>query len=214
MPIDIDRFTRARPFLYHLTARMNLERIRSLAALQPAADVLRNAAAEMHVRSRRTESTVVRVNECRIHVRDQRPLHGGNIAFVGGWQMQDLVGYLNEHVFFWPGTRAGPISHGLRHFKRYQSEDNVVLVVRTADLIRTVGNPPVPFCRYNSGSPRWSGGRPSPRGPQTFQSPDSFDGTPSDVVEVVFRGSVKLPADGLRVATPSEFESGSAVLER
>lgn len=207
MPMDLEHFVHIRPLLYHLTARANLERIKSSATLQPAADLLGHAGEEALVRTKRAESAVVRVNGSRVHIRDQQPLHEGNIAFATGWQFQDFVKHLNEHVFFWPGTPTGPISYGVRHFQRYHEEDNVVLVVETEEVLKMAGNPPICFCRYNSGSPRWSGGRPSPRGPQTFQRAGVFDGSPSRVVEVVFRGPVKLPQGGLRVTSPSEFVS-------
>jgi hypothetical protein len=51
------------------------------------------------------------------------------------------------------------------------------------------------FCKYNSGSPRWSGGRARPRGSDTFSTAVDNSFRLGDVVEVVFKGSVSLPAD-------------------
>jgi hypothetical protein len=49
------------------------------------------------------------------------------------------------------------------------------------------------FCRYNSGSPRCSYGKKSPRGPQTFVAADQFAERPKRVVEVTFATPITLP---------------------
>jgi hypothetical protein len=54
---------------------------------------------------------------------------------------------------------------------------------------------PPPFTKYNSGSPRYSGGRPSPRGPDTFLPAEQCTFPSSKVVEVTFAESVMLPDD-------------------
>jgi hypothetical protein len=70
----------------------------------------------------------------------------------------------------------------------------VLIRVTTSELLDANSESTAEFCRYNSGSPRYSGGRPSPRGPGTFVSAESFDGTPGSVAELVFRDSATLPA--------------------
>jgi hypothetical protein len=49
------------------------------------------------------------------------------------------------------------------------------------------------FCRFNSGAPRMTGGRRSPRGPDTFQKANEWRGPPFRVAEVSFVGRVVLP---------------------
>jgi hypothetical protein len=115
------------------------------------------------------------------------------MALAGGWNFEDLVEALNERVFFWPGTEHGPIDYGLRHFARYESECPLTIRVRTDDLFEANPRSIPEFCDRNSGSPRYSGGRASPRGPDTFVMASRFTGAPSRVVELTFTGSVRLP---------------------
>ena len=65
--------------------------------------------------------------------------------------------------------------------------------VRMRELMESNRDSPPKFCCYNSGSPRCSGGQRSPRGDDTFLHYEDFNGTPSDVVEVVFHRRVQLP---------------------
>lgn len=205
MPLDISRFVKTRPYLYHLTARSNLKLIAASGRLRTAADLLAEAGERPLLRQRRRESRVVVCEGERVHVRDQAPLHAGNLKLSDRWTFDDFVEHLNEHVFFWPGTEAGPIGYGLRHFERYAEEDNVVLVLKTDEVIACQSAIEPRFCRFNSGSPRCTGGKPSPRGPGTFLLARDFVGTPSSVVEVTFRGSVSLPAGSLTTRQPKHF---------
>ena len=88
-----------------------------------------------------------------------------------------------------------------------------LLRVSTRDLITDNSGVEPMFCRFNSGSPRYSNGRASPRGPGTFVSSDRFAGRPSEVVELTFPGSVKLPKRTEYGSTPDgpwiELESVS-----
>jgi len=61
------------------------------------------------------------------------------------------------------------------------------------------------FCRFNSGSPRVSGGNKPPRGPETFVPGEQLFLPPSRVVETAFRGSVRLPEEGLEWREVYEF---------
>jgi hypothetical protein len=80
--------------------------------------------------------------------------------------------------------------------------DPVILRVRTEALLRE--NPAPLFCRFNSGAPRCSNGKKSPRGPDTFLPADQFTGTCGDVVELTFLHGVALPACSNYRDVPSE----------
>jgi hypothetical protein len=110
------------------------------------------------------------------------------------WTFERFIAHLNDRVFFWPGTLNGPISYGSRHFARYEAESPAILRVPTLDVFEA--NPAVLplFCRFNSGSPRCTQGRPSPRGAMTFVEAQDAAFRASQVVEVTFAGSVELPA--------------------
>ncbi len=205
MPLDLQKFVRTRPFLFHLTARQNLEHIQKDGVLKPANDLFAESGNPDLVKKRRRESVVISIGKKQIHIRDQAPLHAGNMSLPKEWSFEQFVAHLNKHVFWWPGKKSGPISYGLRHFERYVADDNVVLVVPTPELIAANRDVPVTFCRYNSGSPRCTGGKPSPRGPNTFQAPSNFSGQASSVIEVTFAGAIRVPKQHLRVESPSHF---------
>ncbi len=192
MPLDLERFARTRPCLYHLTASSNADLIRRSLRLHPAIKILTAARDTRAARVRRRDSLVVRVGKDAIQLRDQAPLHAGNVSFNDGWRLEDLVEHLNQHVFFWPGRRDGPIPYGVRHFQRYAAEDAVVLVLNTAEVFAANAAQGPRFCQYNSGSPRCSGGKGSPRGPNTFAPASQYHGNPSSVVEVTFNDTVDL----------------------
>jgi hypothetical protein len=130
----------------------------------------------------------------RIELRDQAPLHAGNMALDDGWTFDDFVAHLNERGFFWPGGDAGPISYGARHYERYAVEKPAILRIATAALLAENPERPPHFCRYNSGSPRCSNGRKSPRTARTFVRGEEADFGLGSVVEVTFVGEVRLPA--------------------
>ncbi|UUO07895.1 hypothetical protein M4951_06160 [Blastopirellula sp. J2-11] len=187
-------FTRTRPYLYHLTDRDNLNHIRATRAMLSAAVLLQQAGDNAYLRAKRQSSIQVKIGQRVISIRDQQPLHAGNITFQGGYGFADVIEMLNKRVFFWPGTSHGPISYGERHFLRYENDQPVILRVATADLFQTNSDVSPLYCRYNSGSPRCTGGKGSPRGPVTFALAEDADFTASNVVEVTFLNQVTLPA--------------------
>jgi hypothetical protein len=135
------------------------------------------------------------INGEMVLVRDQAPLYAGNVRFRNGWAIQDLLRDLNSRVFFWPGTGRGPVSYGVRHFQRYEAERPVIMRIGLLSLLEANEGVLPRFCRFNSGSPRCSGGLGSIRGPNTFLTADVADFTPGKAVEVAFLDKVLLPAD-------------------
>jgi len=195
MPFTLARYAQLRPFLYHLTARANHSRIEELRQLESAAVLFVISGSVSALRVRRRAHLPLRIGAHQVFVRDQAPLHAGNVAFAGGWDLADLVADLNRRVFFWPGGAQGPIAYGQRHFERYADEAPLIIRVRAEALFQVNPERAPLFCRYNSGSPRCNGGRPSPRGPDTFLSAENCLYRPADVVEVTFLDTVVLPPD-------------------
>jgi hypothetical protein len=193
MPFDLNNFIAARPWVYHLTSNSNFPTIREQRRLESASELIAKANLPELLRRRRPSHKPIRVNGVEIQLRDQAPLHAANIAFENGWQLPDLIEELNKLVFFWPGTAIGPSPYGRRHFARYKAENPVLVRVSTRDLIAENSGVEPLFCRFNSGSPRYSNGRASPRGSGTFVTSDRFAGRPSEVVELTFPVSVRLP---------------------
>ena len=196
MAFSLQRFAEVRPYLYQLTATGNLGRVRSRRCLESAKSLLTAAGQLGLLHHRRGRHHTITLDGMTVSLRDQTPRYEGNIEFEAGWTFAQVIALLNQRVFFWPGTLAGPIDYGTRHYERYEAEQPAVIRVRTRSLLRAnPGNSPL-FCRYNSGSPRCSGGVRSPRGAATFQTLL----TPTDirlgkVVEVTFVGSACLPDD-------------------
>lgn len=209
MPLDLERFARTRPYLYHLTAASNIPWITADRRLDSAFALLERSGRADQARVRRKSHLVVHAPGREVVLRDQAPLHRGNLRLPEGFTFEDFVAVLNARVFFWPGNEAGPIDYGVRHFERYSHEDCAVIVVRTKELFdANLGTVPQ-FCRYNSGSPRCNGGHPVPRGPNTFVPADLCSWRPGEIKEVTFSPAVLLDGCGLKIVSPARWTVGS-----
>lgn len=195
MPFATSDFAARRPYLYHLTSRANADRLARSRRLEMAATLMLAAGRADLLRARRGEHVAIEVDGHQLELRDQGPLHPGNVEFEGGWDFEDLVESLNRRVYFWPGDALGPCDYGLRHWERYRTERPALLRVPAAALLRANPRAQLLFCAYNSGSPRCTGGRRSPRGPRTFLPAGAFPRGVGDVVEVTIPGRVELPAE-------------------
>lgn len=165
-----EKFTKLRPYLYHLTATMNIGRILRLRRLDCAATLLEAGKRNGLLRERRMQGFIVCVDDQKVHIRDQKPLHPKNMKLTDGRTFERWLEHLNSFVFFWPGNAQGPIRPGVAHFNRYADERPAPRLIRipTQDLLAANTNSPPRFSRYNSGAPRQSKGKPIPRGPDTF----------------------------------------------
>ncbi|GMU80393.1 MAG: hypothetical protein AMXMBFR47_02640 [Planctomycetota bacterium] len=191
MPLDESRFIRTRPYLFHLTSRQNLGRIRELRTLHSAASLLERAGRMELNTIRRVDHFAIEVDGEAVSLRDQKPLHRGPMRLEGGWTYEDFVAHVNSLVFFWPGSEEQPIDYGARHFERYRHEGPVIIRIPSGELI---GNGAESlYSRCNSGAPRCSRRKHAPRGPDTFVPAARFDGKPGNVVEVAFSGQVAIP---------------------
>ncbi len=184
---------RVRPVLYHLTSSENVANIASTRVLMSAATIFRRAGRLEIMATKRPSLLRIDLDGVAFVIRDQKPLHSGNVRYEGGWSFSDLVSSLNARVFFWPGDENGPISYGERHFERYRNENPAILRVPTRDLLSSNAAADLRVCRYNSGSPRCSRGLGSRRGPDVFVRPECAEFTPGATVEVTVIDSVCLP---------------------
>jgi hypothetical protein len=193
MSFTLEALTVRRSFLYHLTDSRNLQRIRTTRHLESASRIFHAAGEGVAVRTRRRAGLIVEVDGVPVYIRDQAPLHAGNMQLERGWAFEDFVAHLNARVFFWPGNDTGPISYGVRHYQRYAEDCPVILRVPTRALFSENAGRVALFCRWNSGSPRCTYGRKSPRTAKTFVDADDADYRASQVVEVTFEDLVCLP---------------------
>jgi hypothetical protein len=170
----------------------------------PAAALMEQAGSMDLLRMRRRVHVQLRVATGGIVIRDQAPLHRGNLRLPNGYSFEEFIESLNRRIFFWPGSSTGPISYGVRHFKRYQQERPVIIRIGFQALMRANRGAEPRYCRY-SGSPRCARGVKSPRGPETFLPAAEFSGTPRQVVEVTFDSPIVVIEDaqfGRRPAGP------------
>ena len=212
MPFETEEFLSLRPFLYHVTARENADALADSPVLQPAETLLHWAGRPDLIRQRRREDISISAGVHRVVIKDQKPLIAENVQLPNGWEFGDLIALLNRHVFFWPGTAAGPIRRGRRLRVKYEAERPLVVRVRTSSLFEA--NPAsIPlFSAFNTGAPRMQNGQRVPRGPRLFTTADDFSRRASAVVEVVFRSHVVLPDDA-ELSTEAGWRRLAPVLE-
>src|SRR5262245_17521055 len=149
MPVDLARFSELRPYLYHVTARENLDSLRRRRGIDCAAALMRRCNRTDLLRWRRTSSMTLHDDTDTFVLKDQHPLVEANIDFRG-CSMQEFVEYLNEHVFFWPGRIDGPIRAGLNLHAHYEHETPGVLRIPTRDLVATNSDVEALFCEFNA----------------------------------------------------------------
>ena len=203
MSFTVSEYSKLRPFLYHVTARENLSRLRRTRLLAPAAELIRAAGRPELLRTRRAESVTVFIDGEAVVLKDQRPLIEANVEPTDGWEFGDLVEFLNEHVFFWPGDAIGPILSGQRLLAHYAADLPAILRVSVADLMAANRALPPLFSPYNTGAPRMQRGKPVRRGPDIFRVAHEARRRRFEVVEVAFRGTLTLP-DAVHVPGSSE----------
>ncbi len=195
MPFTLAEFAARSPYAFHLTARQNLDFVMEKGALYPSELLLREAGLQNWLAEKRGEHVDAAIPGRKIVVRDQAPLHRGNMTLDDGWSFGDFIVHLNRRVFFWAGKKDGrPIDYGRRHFERYAGESPVIIRVLTEDIFAANSAITPEFCRYNSGSPRCSNGKRSPRGAKTFSTCNLAEFRASEVVEITFAASVILPS--------------------
>ena len=198
----IDRFIEIRPFAYHVTQRANLARLARSRRLYPAADLIRRSGELSVLRARRGDQRPLNVDGEAVVLQDQRPLILANAQLDPMWTEGDFIEFLNEHVFFWPGVKSGPIRYGARLLDHYEEQSPAVIRVCTATLLAENCLLTPLFCAFNSGAPRRQGGRCVRRGRDLFLPAATFPRSPGGAVELVFRGAVELP-NGSEFATPA-----------
>jgi hypothetical protein len=203
MAFTLDAVARLRPFLYHLTDWQNVPRIRRMRMLESATALATAAGRADVIAARRRGHVQLALEEEAVLLRDQAPLHVGNMRLDDGWTFEGFVRHLNDRVFFWPGTAAGPIDYGVRHYERYAAEHPALLRVPFRALLAANPTAEPQFCRYNSGSPRWSRGVAAPRGSATFVTAAVAQFSAAQVVEVTVPGSIVLPVDTMIGGQPT-----------
>jgi hypothetical protein len=177
--------------LYHSTAPENLTSIKQTFTLYSAAALAPDRTCIV-----RAANLPVRFGRHLVSIRDQCALRKHQVRLVGGWLWEDLISEINRRVFFWPGSQNGPNQYGRNFTEAYRKRGHHTITIRVGFRALMEANPrnaPY-FCKFNSGAPRMSAGKRSPRGPATFLLHRDWCDPPSGVAEVSFLGKVVLPS--------------------
>ena len=208
-------FAKLRPCLWHLTTRDNWISIRKCAG--EGGDYSLSSTAALHAQA---ESPGFELAEPRSTcqplvlpggtalIRDQLPLVNARkrLEFPEGWDLARYCGWLNEFVFFWPGTRDAPATRpGKRHFRYYLRKTDVKLTFLKLDAEKVLRRHEraALFSKVNSGPPP---GRKKvvERGPGIFLTAGEID-VPSNVVEVAFPDTLTLKPDEVTPVSESRM---------
>jgi hypothetical protein len=188
--VDVERFTQIRPYLYHVTARENLAAIARARRLHTAAELMQRAGRTDLLRWQRRQPIQLVIDDDRAVLTGQAALIEERISLRHGWSFGDFIEYLNEHVFFWPGSPEGPAKSGV--LSHDELAGAALLRVPAADLFEINAEPL--FCAVNVRAPRGQDARRTPRGPHLFTPAAEFTRREAEVIEVGFRSGVDLPA--------------------
>lgn len=205
MAFTLAQYAALRPFLYHVTARENLTRLRRSQRLETASAILRAAGRKDLLRVRRPSPVTITLGGESVVLKDQRPLVEANLTFTTNWQFDDFVEYLNDHVYFWPGDALSMVGPGGRLLAHYAPESPLVLRVLFSALVAANSDVPPLFSPYNSGAPRMQRGKGVKRGPDLFRSAEQSRRRPHEVVEVAFRAGVVLPSETTVAGEPERW---------
>ena len=184
--MDVQKFSRLRPFLYHLTDRKNLNNIIETKKLFSTKKIVENSNISNKrefLRTKRKGHRAVCSNGINYNIRDQQPISMIALpkCLSDGWNPGDFIEHLNKRVYFWC-----TLERLKRHFNRYLDEKPVILKFLTSEIIE-LNKDNVEYCRINSGATRansYLGGIAPMRGAKTFLKGDLYPLTPGSVVEV------------------------------
>lgn len=202
--IELDQFAQKRPFLYHLTAGVNVDSITTSGTLFSASVLLEaadEAEAKVFLRVRRPQHLTIKLNGRLLQIRDQRPLSEKALAkcLEGDLRPADYYEILNSRVFLWP-----TIQRLQKHYDRYKDEKPTLLRFSTSQIIAL--NPNLEFSRLNSGATRansYLGGIAPRRGRGTFRLAKAFDYGISAIAEVTLQQRCLLPRTFECARTPA-----------
>ncbi|WP_144059840.1 DUF7002 family protein [Rhodopirellula sallentina] len=140
MAIDFTKLIDRTPFLFHLTYLPSLERIRRTMTLESAARLLDLGNKQEWLRKRREDMLRFNIGNDKIVLTDQRPLTAGNVDFRDGWEVGDLVEFVNRRVFFWRGDHTGLLCKDRGHFGTYNERGKQLVGHFVVGIEQQIGN--------------------------------------------------------------------------
>lgn len=194
--MDINKFIKRNPYLYHLTDKENAgiimeqRRILSTVTIINASNIPDK---NTFLRKRRPDHTTINIDGVEYKIRDQRPISilALSKCVTDNWDTGDFIYHLNRRVFLWPNLKRLQI-----HYQRYQDEKPVIFRFSSQDILNI--HPNAEFCRLNSGATRANshlGGKAPERGKDTFQIASAYTFPVSSVAEVTIPDYCTLPTE-------------------
>jgi hypothetical protein len=199
----LPRLLELRPFAFHICSELNFASIQRSHELRSATALVLGTTFEQLLSVRRAKSVVAHLPEGTVEIRDNRPLRLGSLELEPDVTVEEFLQEINSRVFLWPGNEKGPIGTGCAHFERYHGEGDVrVIRAPLKDLLRVNPDRALSVTYCNSGSARHHSGRKVLRGRSTFQPVEHATRPMSEVKELTFVGSVRLPKSVVWSPTP------------
>lgn len=198
--------------LYHLTHQDNIDHILETGVIYSTTHLVDNSdtVGEDFLEKRRVGLQTVNFDGVEIVIRDQDPLNPNLMpkALDGSCSKEDFIRLVNNRVFFWPNK-----SRLRNHYNRYIKEEPKIFVFDLADIYN-LNSKRIELSKFNSGALRCHphyDGAPSPRGLNTFQSPEDFDGNYSKVVEFTILEYCTLPKDFMIMDHPDDESNAQSI---
>lgn len=192
--MDIEKFIKLRPYLYHLTDNRNIEHILKTRKLYSTEYLVKQSTIEGKtdfLSTKRDGHHEISIGEDVFRIRDQRPI---SLKVLGrslteNWDTRKFILTLNQRVFMWP-----TIKRLNSHFGRYIAESPSIIRASTREVLEINGC--VEFARLNTGATRcshhYNGDAPT-RGEGTFLLAEDIEYSHAEIAEVTFPVECILP---------------------
>lgn len=133
--MTVSDFVRQWPYCYHITFAVNLVLIQASRCLY-SAEALLSAAGEVRGHHRRLTDKLIQVRGQSVALRNQYALNPQALNLPCDCSLEDYIAFLNERIYFWPGTSIGPVADGIRMLAADGSTmTSVVIRVQSSSLI-------------------------------------------------------------------------------
>lgn len=172
---------------------MNLPLMTACRCIYSAKTLLGIAGDSGHT-DRRIFDKRIQLHNHTVVLRNQRALHPNAVELPTNCSLKEYVGFLNERVFFWPGTSSGPIAEGIRLLAGHPATlPAVVIRIETKSLIETNEASVFQVATCNTGAAWLDGSKKSRRSFDLCCALASYTADPGAIIEISLPGSAILP---------------------
>jgi hypothetical protein len=136
---------------------------------------------------------VIRVGGQTVVLRNQRALNPQALDLPFDCSLSDYVAFLNNRVYFWPGTSVGPIAEGVRLLSHGSSVPSAIIRVDSKSLLESNEQAAILVATCNTGATWVNGSDKSLRALDLFRPLSEYSDDPRAIVEVSFINAARLP---------------------